>query len=278
MDYREIRYDIADHVATITLNRPDKLNALTRVMEDEVFDAMKTAHHDDEVRVIILTGAGKGFCSGADISLLQSLQAEDLDQTTPQDLIHKYVPDRTIRATRRDFERAWSYFPAVDKPIIAAINGPAVGLGFVITLFCDVRFAANTARFSTTFAKRGLIAEHGISWLLPRLVGPSNALDLLYSARVIDAQEALAKNLVSRTFDSDKLLEEARDYAGHLANNVSPRSLRFMKREVYNGLFQSLTEAIDVANADMIESFGCDDFKEGVAHFVEKRRPRFTGQ
>lgn len=278
MDFSEIRYEVADHVATLTLNRPDKLNALTQVMEDEVFNAMKAAHEDDSVRVIILTGAGNGFCSGADISLLQSVQAENLGQTPPQDIIRKYVPDRAIRPTRRDYERAWSYFPAVDKPIIAAINGPAVGLGFVITLFCDIRFAANTARFSTTFAKRGLIAEHGISWMLPRLVGISNALDLLYSARFIDAKEALEKNLISRTFDPEHLLSETIAYAQHLANNVSPRSLRFMKREVYNGLLQSLTDAIDVANGDMVSSFSSDDFKEGVAHYVEKRPPHFTGQ
>ena len=247
-------------------------------MENELFSAMKSAHESDDVRVIVLTGSGKGFCSGADISLLQSINQEDFDNTPSEAILEKYVPDRLIRDCRKDFQRCWTYFLAVDKPIIAAINGPAVGLGFILALFCDIRFASQDARLSTAFSKRGLIAEHGISWLLPRLTGLSNALDLLYSARIISADEALRMNLVSRLYPSEGLLDEVRAYAQDLARNVSPRSLRHMKREVTNGMFQSLSNAIDDANQDMLQSFTCDDFREGVAHFVEKRPARFTGR
>ncbi len=278
MNYEAITYAVENRVATITLNRPDRLNALTKVMEDELFDAMTGANQDDEVRVIILTGAGKGFCSGADISLLQSLQGEDFENTTAEALMDKYVPERPLENAPKNFQRCWSYFPAIEKPILAAINGAAVGLGFIITLYCDIRFAADTARFSTAFSKRGLIAEHGVSWMLPRLAGVSNALDLLFSARLIDANEARDMNLVSRVIPGDELLATVRAYAEDLAQNVSPRSLRLMKKEIYGALFQSLTEAIDTANLDMLASFTCDDFKEGVAHFVEERPARFTGK
>ena len=278
MKFQEIEYSVIDRVVTITLNRPEKLNALTKVMEEELFEAMSDANDDSEVRVIVLTGAGKGFCSGADISLLQSITSEDFQNTPPETILQKYVPNRKIGELEKDFQRCWSYFPSIGKPIIAAINGPAVGLGFIISLFCDIRFASENARFSTAFSKRGLIAEHGISWILPRLVGISNALDLLFSARMISASEAQSMNLTSRTCPEETLLKEVQSYAIDLAQNVSPRSLRLMKREVYNAQLQSLDEAIDNANQDMLESFVCDDFKEGVAHFVEKRPARFTGQ
>ena len=278
MDFKEIQYAVHDQIARITLCRPEKLNALTRQMENELFAAMKAANESSDVKVIILTGSGKGFCSGADLSLLQAINNEDLETSDPKEILKKYVPDRRLGPVRKDFQRCWSYFQAVEKPIIAAINGAAVGLGFIIPLYCDIRYAAHEARFSTAFAKRGLIAEHGISWMLPRLIGVSNALDLLFSARLIKAEEALRINLVSRVFPCNTLLVEAEAYAKHLVENVSPRSLRLMKREVYNAQFQSLSDAIDDANQDMLQSFVCEDFKEGVAHFVEKRPPKFTGR
>ena len=277
MPFQEIQYDLDDSIATITLDRPDKLNALTQQMEEELFQAMKQANEDPDVRVIVLTGAGKGFCAGADISLLQMIQNEDLENAPVEKLLNQFVPDRVIRDTQRNFQRAWSYFLAVEKPILAAINGPAVGLGFILTLYCDIRFAADSAKFGTAFSRRGLIAEHGISWLLPRLVGISNALDLLYSARLVDAAEAQSMNLVSRVMPPETLRESTIQYAQELATQVSPRSLRMMKRELYQAQFQSLSEAIDQANQDMLESFSCNDFREGVAHFIEKRPPRFTG-
>jgi enoyl-CoA hydratase/carnithine racemase len=179
---------------------------------------------------------------------------------------------------RTDFQKTYSYFPAVGKPIIAAINGPVAGLGLVMALYCDLRFASDQAKLSTAFARRGLIAEHGISWMLPRLVGIANALDLLFSARSVDAAEALRMGLVNRVLPQDGFMDGVRAYAAELANLVSPRSLRVMKRQVYDACFQTLGEAIDSANEEMLKSFKCQDFKEGVAHFLEKRAPAFTGQ
>ena len=181
-------------------------------------------------------------------------------------------------ASRIDFQKQYSYFPAVAKPIIAAINGACAGLGMVMALYADIRFASDAAKFTTAFARRGLIAEHGISWLLPRLVGVANAADLLFSARAILAPEAGAMGLVNRVIPHERFHEEVMAYARMLATEVSPRSLREMKREIWNAQFQGLGEAIDAANADMPASFVSEDFKEGVAHFVEKRPAAFTGR
>ena len=278
MEFESLLYDVEEHVATITLNRPDRLNALTRELEDELFKAMKQADQDDDVRVIILTGAGRGFCAGADIEALSWVASLDWSTVNLVEVREKLLPARRSQTASIDFQRSYSYFPAISKPIIAAINGASVGLGFIIPLYCDVRFASDQARFGTAFAKRGLIAEHGISWMLPRLIGISNSLDLLYSARLIDADEALRIGLVNRVIQEDELMQEVRRYAIHLATNVSPRSLRIMKRQVYEALLQSLDEAIDSANDVMVRSFASKDFQEGVAHFVEKRSPKFTGE
>jgi enoyl-CoA hydratase/carnithine racemase len=171
----------------------------------------------------------------------------------------------------------YTYFPTVPKPIIAAINGPAAGLGLIMSLYCDVRFASDAAVFTTAFSRRGLIAEHGISWILPKLVGHANALDLLMSARKFGAQEAKEMGLVNRVVPMDSFVDEVKAYAEEMATMVSPRSIRVMKRQVYAGLMQPLEQAVLIANSEMPASFECDDFKEGVAHFVEKRAPRFTG-
>ena len=278
MKFEFLEYQLDQHVLTITLNRPDRLNALTRELEDELFHAMRTADEDEEVRVVILTGAGKGFCAGADLEALGWISELDWSQVNTEDLRQKLMPSRRLAQGSADFQRTYSYFPAVRKPIIAAINGVAVGLGFVLPLYCDLRIAADTARFGTAFVQRGLIAEHGVSWMLPRLVGMGNATDLLYSARLVQADEALRMGLVNRIVSADDLMSEVRAYAEHLANNVSPRSLRIMKQQLYEDQFQTLAESIDRANDAMIPSFGCEDFREGVAHFVEKRQARFTGR
>ena len=278
MKFEFLEYQLEQHVLTITLNRPDRLNALTRELENELFHAMRTADEDEEVRVVILTGAGKGFCAGADLEALGWISELDWSQVNTEDLRQKLMPSRRLAQGSADFQRTYSYFPAVRKPIIAAINGVAVGLGFVLPLYCDLRIAADTARFGTAFAQRGLIAEHGVSWMLPRLVGMGNATDLLYSARLVQADEALRMGLVNRIVSAGDLMSEVRAYAEHLANNVSPRSLRIMKQQLYEDQFQTLAESIDRANDAMIPSFGCEDFREGVAHFVEKRQARFTGR
>ncbi len=270
--YEDILYRIEDGVAVLTLNRPDKLNAWRAEMDRDVRAAMRAAADDPDVRVIVLTGAGKGFCAGADMGLLQSIQTSSSDRSAIDS--HKpWDPN-----SNPNFQKQYSWFPAVPKPIIAAIDGAAAGLGLILALYCDIRFASDAAKFTTAFSRRGLVAEHGISWLLPRTTGFANAADLLYSARVIGAAEAHAMGLVSRVLPAASFEADVMAYARMLASEVSPRSLREMKREMWNAQVQPLGEAIDAANKDMPPSFQSEDFKEGVAHFVEKRPPRFTGR
>jgi enoyl-CoA hydratase/carnithine racemase len=180
--------------------------------------------------------------------------------------------------TPDDFRTQYSFPPAVCKPIIAAVNGHAVGIGLVHALYCDIRFASSTAKFGTAFAQRGLIAEHGIAWILPRIVGLENAIDLLFTARTVEAEEALSMGLVSRVVSPDDLLDAARAYATQLATLSSPRSIRVMKRQIWEGMFTRLGPAIEDAVREMMESFGCEDFREGVASFMEKRPANFTGK
>jgi enoyl-CoA hydratase/carnithine racemase len=280
MPNQETMYEVAKRVATITLNRPDKLNAWTAVMEQEVRAAMAGSERDENVRVIVLTGAGRGFCAGADISLLSTVATKGLDAAQRAQALQAGAGsgEGDVDGARVDFRKKYSYFPALSKPVIAAINGPAVGLGLVIALYCDLRFASDAARFSTAFARRGLIAEYGMAWMLPRLVGHANALDLLFSARLIDGAEAFRMGLANQVYPQDVFQEKVREYAVELASNVSPRSLRVIKRQVYEAMFQTLGEAFDISEREMLASLRCEDFKEGVAHFVEKRAPVFTGK
>ena len=277
MANQETLYNVADRVATITLNRPDKLNAWTATMEREVRAAMYEAESDANVRVIILTGAGRGFCAGADMSLLGSIAQQGLNARTQENFLHNTGNGRR-QNVRPDFQKKYSYFPAIEKPVIAAVNGPAVGLGFILTLYCDLRFASENARFGTAFAKRGLIAEYGLAWMLPRLIGPASALDMLLSARLVDANEALRIRLVNQVFPQDTFMDGVQAYAKELAYGVSPRSMRIIKDQVYTAMFQTLSEAFETAEKEMVQSLQCEDFKEGVAHFVEKRAPAFTGR
>jgi enoyl-CoA hydratase/carnithine racemase len=277
MPNQETLYSIADRIATITLNRPDKLNAWTAIMEHEVRSAIEEAERDENVRVIILTGAGRGFCAGADMSLLSSVVASGVDERVRKQASSSSTAG-TVDGVRADFRKKYSYFPAVGKPVIAAVNGPVVGLGLVIALYCDLRFASDAAKFSTAFARRGLIAEYGLAWILPRLVGHANALDLLFSARMVDSAEALRMGLVNQIFPQDVFLAKVNEYAREVAANSSPRSTRIMKWQVYDAMFQTLGESFDVAEREMLASLQCEDFKEGVAHFLEKRAPAFTGR
>jgi enoyl-CoA hydratase/carnithine racemase len=267
MQHLETKFEVSEAIATITLNRPDKLNAWTEVMEREVRTAMIEADQDESVRAIVLTGEGRGFCAGADMSLLKDV--------AEQGSAGRVARDHT---TDGDFAQKYSYFPALSKPVIAAINGPVVGLGLVLTLYCDLRFASDSAKFSTTFARRGLIAEYGIAWMLPRIVGLPLALDLLFTARAIDAAEALRMGLVNQVFPQDVFATKVREYVKDLVTFSSPRSLRIMKQQIYAGLTQSLAAASQLAESELLKSLDCEDFKEGVAHFREKRAPVFTGR
>lgn len=275
MTYEQILYQVDDGVATVTLNRPQKLNAWTLAMAAELRDAMRRAGDDDAVRVIVLTGAGRGFCAGADMSLLG-----EIGDARPVDPADDGVPRMPPfdPSSRADFHGPFSYFPAVSKPILCALNGVAAGIGFVYPLYCDMRFAASEAYFLSGFSRRGAVAEHGCSWLLPRLVGLSNTFDILYSGRKVNSDEALRIGLVDRVFPAAELMSQVHDYARMLATEVSPRSLRVMKRQIWESQLRSLGEDVAVSLAEMAPSFRSEDFREGVASHVERRPPRFTGR
>jgi enoyl-CoA hydratase/carnithine racemase len=268
--WQEILYRVEDRVATIVLNRPDRLNAWTTVMSVELREAFTTADADEGVRAIVLTGAGRGFCAGADMSRLQSATSGKTSLRVAED----GFPTRGLEA---NFAQRLSYILAVKKPIIAAINGPVAGIGVVLTCYCDLRYMAAGAKLTTAFARRGLIAEHGIAWLLPRLIGPMHALDLLYSARNVSADEAAAMGLV-RVLPAEGFAQAVQAKAAEIANLSSPRSTRIIKKLVYEAMFQSLAEATVAANREQEICRDTADFREGVAHFVEKRRPDFTGR
>jgi enoyl-CoA hydratase/carnithine racemase len=255
-----VQRQVRDGVALLTLNRPDRLNAWTAEMERVYFGMLEECAQAEEIRVIVVTGAGRGFCAGADMHDLQALGDGQVDVDVEAAL-----------------ERRPQIFPlSIGKPIIAAINGACAGIGLVQALMCDVRFAADEAKLTTAFARRGLVAEHGISWILPRLIGPARALDLLLSGRVVLAEEAQGLGLVNRVLPPETLLEGTLDYARELVVNCSPASMATMKRQVYADLDRALPDALAGADELMLESFTAPDFVEGVTSFLERRDPRFA--
>jgi len=268
--YDEILYEVEDPIATVTLNRPERLNAWTDRMGIELKHAVAQAEADPKVVAIVITGAGRGFCAGADMQRLKNLsqgargaeEAGELD-ADPGD------------AEMEGFRQTYTYLMSVKKPVIAAINGPCAGMAVPIALACDIRFASDRAVFTTSFARRGLVAEWGIGWLLARLTGTAHALDLLFTGRRIDAAEAERVGLVNRVIPHDELLKHVQEYTRDMAANCSPASLQIMKRQVYEGLEERLSEAHARAVSLMIESFGREDFAEGVSSYLEKRPPKF---
>jgi enoyl-CoA hydratase/carnithine racemase len=246
-------------VLVLTLNRPERLNAWTDELEDQYYARLDAAEDDPHVRAIVVTGAGRGFCAGADMSDLE-LGAGD-DDAAAAALLGRPRP-RTFPLTVR-------------KPMIAAINGAAAGLGLVEALYCDVRFATPSAKLTTAFARRGLVAEYGVAWLLPRLVGYSTALDLLLSGRVVLGEEALRLRLVDRLSQPDRLLDDAVGYAHALATLSSPWSMATIKAQVQADLELSFADAVAGAERLMLASFGQSDVQEGVRSYLEQRAPAF---
>jgi enoyl-CoA hydratase/carnithine racemase len=254
-----VLFDVQDTVALLTFNRPDRLNAWTPEMQTRYFDLLEECAAREDVRAIVLTGSGRGFCAGADMQSLEQIAGGDGEGTTGA---HDPRPVT---------------FPlTVPKPIIAAINGACAGLGLVHAVMCDLRFAAVGAKMTTAFSRRGLVAEHGIAWMLPRLIGPARALDLLLSGRIVLGAEAAELGLVNRAFEDDRVLEESLEYARMLATECSPTSMAHMKQQVYADLERPLGESLDAANQLMLESFSGSDFGEGVRSFLERRSPNFT--
>jgi enoyl-CoA hydratase/carnithine racemase len=274
MDYEQITTSVAEQVLTITLNRPDKLNAWTQRMEAEFRHAVEAASADALVRAIVVTGAGRGFCAGADMAILEAGVAGRLPARQTR---HPAEPSAQAGGLDANYAHRFSFLLRVPKPIFAAINGPVAGIGLCMILFCDFRYMAQGSKLTTAFARRGLIAEHGASWMLPRLVGVTNALDLLMSARTVSTDEAAAIGLV-KALPAEGFLEGVQSIAARLVREASPRSIGVIKRQVYDALLQGLDEAWRHADAEMLASFESEDFREGVAHYLEKRAPAFTGR
>jgi enoyl-CoA hydratase/carnithine racemase len=275
MAYETILYDVADQILTITLNRPEKLNAFTATMQRELIDAFARADADDGVRAIIVTGAGRGFCAGADLSS----GADTFDRDARRGPVKRHpdgrvdysdslVRDGGGQVTLRIFKSL--------KPVIAAVNGPAVGIGVTMQLAMDIRIASEAARFGFVFSQRGIVPEAASSWFLPRIVGISQALEWCYTGRVFPAQEALAGRLVSRVVPPDELLPTARALAREIAEKTAPVSIALIRQMMWRML-----GADDPMEAHKIDSRGIyargrsEDVKEGVVAFLEKRPAQF---
>ena len=273
--YESITLENVSSTAVLTFNRPASLNAFTYPMMDEFKHALATAEQDDTVTGIVITGAGRGFCAGMDMNALGTLSATG-EQEGAENLKDKLKASPGDSSMGEDFTSGFTYLMTIRKPVIAAINGACAGLGMSIALLCDLRFSADGAKFVTSFSQRGLVAEHGQSWILPRVVGPSRALDLLWSSRRVMADEAIQIGLVDRVYEADEVLSRAIEYVQQLADSAAPVSLQVMKRQIYRHMNMSLGDAMAESTQLMDESLLRDDFKEGVASFMEKRPPAFS--
>lgn len=278
--YTDIIYTVTDSAAVITLNRPKQMNSITTNMGIELRHALAMAEDDKNVVGIIVTGAGKVFCAGADMNALQKAgqsgglaKNEENSQQKGDDL--RAEPGRL--EVPEGFRRgAYSYFASVNKPIIAAVNGAVAGAALSIILSSDMRFFGESAFVSSSFSKRGLIAELGIAWMLPKLVGPDAALDILWSSRKISGKEAKELGLATRVFSDEDLVKESIAYINNLAENCSPASIAGMKGQVYRDLFRDPTESFKEAHRLMKASLKTEDFVEGVQSFMERRKPNFA--
>ena len=273
MDYEEIIYQVDESIATITINRPEKLNALTNLTQAEIRHALDQSERNPKIIGTVLTGAGRGFCAGVDMNSLSSISEDGKRKGSSFEHLeaHPGNPDNYP-----NFNSSPTYFLGLRKPLIAAINGACAGLGFSYATFCDMRFVDPRAKFVTSFGPRGLIAEHGTSWMLPRIIGPSNSLDLFWSSRPLLGDEAYRIGFANRLCTQGNCLTEAQDYLREIAGTSAPVSIMMMKKQVYRHLMQELGDAMHESTRWMDESLARDDFKEGVQSFIEKRPPKFA--
>ena len=262
MSYSDIEYEVRGNAAIITLNRPDKLNALTYHTLKEIRQAVDTSVSDRSVFGIVVTGNGRGFCSGLDAEVLASVTSGSTESTSSG-------------RNEDELPGMFSYLLEVPKPVIAALNGVAAGGGLILALMSDIRFAAKEAAITTVFLKRGLIAEHGSSWILPRLVGTGRALDLLWASDKVGADEALQLGLVERVTEADNLVDEAVAYIEKLATTSAPAAIAATKRLVYGHLGKNYREALEEAEIIQNEFVSRDDAREGAMALIEKRAPKF---
>jgi len=269
--YDDILYDVDDPTAVITFNRPQTLNSFTYKTLAELRHAVAAAEADKQVVGIVVTGAGRGFSAGMDMNALGEMTKTGESGGGDYGLrSHPGDP-----AMGENFQQMFTYLMAVRKPVIAAVNGACAGLGFSLACQMDMRFAERQARFITSFSARGLVAEHGTSWILPRLLGPSKALDILWTGRRIEGEEALQLGLADRLSENGESVNDAKEFIRTLARTSSPRSLMEMKQMVYRHLNMELGPAIEETQRRQDASLKREDFTEGVRSFVEKREPKF---
>ena len=271
--YEQIIYEVDGPAATITMNRPDTLNAMTSLLQAELRHALDASERNEDIIGTVLTGAGRGFCSGVDMNDLGAMSAAG--KTIGKSYEHLAAdpgnPDKDP-----NYMFSPPYLLGLRKPIIAAVNGACAGLGFSYATFCDMRFVDRNAKFVSSFAPRGLIAEHGTSWMLPRIVGPSHALDIFWSSRRVEGEEAYQMGYANRLCEPGESVKEAQDYLKMIAGTSAPISIMMMKKQVYKHLMRDLGESMVEDNQWMSDSLTEDDFKEGVASFVERRSPNFA--
>jgi enoyl-CoA hydratase/carnithine racemase len=259
-----VKYEVVDHVATVTLNRPEAMNAITRQMYGELEGAFRDAHRDADVRCVIVTGEGRAFCSGDDVK--QIMLGEDREASTSR---LRDVRPRPTPAAQAILE--------CDKPVIAAVNGAAVGWGMDLTLFCDIRIASERAKFGELFIKRGLVSDLGGLWRLPRVVGPSKAAELLFTGDIIDPAEALKIGLVSQVVPADELMPAANAMAAKIASNP-PIAMRYMKEGLRKSVNANMDEMGAYIGNSLAYLFTTEDHREGALSFVERREPVFKGR
>jgi len=273
MDLKVTRFEVEEQIATLTLHRPERLNSWTGRMHTEYRHLLLRAEEDREVRAVVVTGSGRGFCAGADTSALEShVERGGYDPGTPEDLA------RPGYGVRPEFDADFAFQFGMRKPIVAAINGPAAGVGLVIACYADLRFAVPGAKLTTAHGRLNLPAEYGLSWLLPRLIGLTRANDLLLSSRVFLTDEAMEMGLLNGLFPPDELLARTRDYVRDLIARVSPESLATSKRQVYTDQHRAVGASVEEANRLIVEMMKKPDYREAVAAWLEKRLPEWRGE
>ncbi|MEO0699352.1 MAG: enoyl-CoA hydratase-related protein [Pseudomonadota bacterium] len=277
MSEQDVLYSVEDGVASITLNRPDKLNALTPQMLADVFACVQRGAADESVRVMVLSGQGRAFCAGLDLQVIGKGTSSTALDAMPAGPDPQWSDD-IGPALDRFYAHGWGDFVTGRKPIIAAINGPVFGWGFILSLHCDIRFAARSALFNATFARLGIPGEKNAAWLLTRLIGPAKAADLLYTARRFDGAEAEALGVVNASFDDDELMAKVTEYARGIALNSAPRSLASIKAQIWAATDQSYREAFTDSDTEQDLATQTEDFREGYTSHVEKRAPAFKGR
>jgi enoyl-CoA hydratase/carnithine racemase len=276
MTYNTLRYEVADNILTLTLNRPEQLNSFTVEMANELIDAFNRASDDDEVRAIVVTGAGRAFCAGMDLSAAGNVFGLDENLHPTMEDMHSRLEDPQMIASVRDTGgRVTLAIYDCKKPVIAAINGAAVGIGATMTCAMDIRLASEHARIGFVFNKIGITPEACSTWFLPRIVGMSQALEWCYTGEILKAQEALAGGFVKAVLPADKLLEEAYRIAGRIAQH-SPVAIALTRQMMYRNAAQP--HPIEAHRVDSLAIFYCSQKsgKEGVASFLEKRAPVYT--